>query len=622
MQNTRIVVLDCETSTINNGREPACRYYMQKCVVQDVACTEQERNTKVFDKLDEILKTLLDNTDETYHYTHVWLKSTKMKRIQADSFENRTFDEGFTIFWRQLQELRHYHTSTPKHEDAYKNEFTKHALKIMSTAMPWGSYAWKFLQHGREQHFYYDQPVGQDYEHAEDTTIVDFDIENGFHRDEVVRVCFGPHILSIGILQFDIHEKELQIVPDQGNPYYQEFRQTPHYVHSTYVQQIHHLTAEQLRQSTHDISSLHTKLASIVQTDKNLIFVAHNAQQDRKWILQSIDDQVKYYRYLACKSGRNQDATISSLHELQCQLKNQNSRIEGKTRRWFCTFNGSMNDDGKTSGYKNGAKGKMTEAGEYTLDALYKFITGKILKKYHNALIDTCACTLIYCRLFKLDQTESADYNRICRMCSDSDTTQRPTKVRKRTLQETGRSNAGVFSKKRQYDIYIDNHKLPVDFVTDENTQVGETIHLEFGGTDHHENRIDLVDFNQNGETRIIRSHDCNEGVEMTGNLGGAYITFRLKDDAFGRRVEICTGTEYLVWRVLGENSHNLDEDLPHLTEDPLRLDSHTMYEIKELRTQETIVLKVIDLHPTHTPSTAQLPSTRHLLTILYRLCL
>jgi hypothetical protein len=108
----------------------------------------------------------------------------------------------------------------------------------------------------------------------------------------------------------------------------------------------------------------------------------------------------------------------------------------------------------------------------------------------------------------------------------------------------------------------------------------------------------------------------------MAGNLGGAYITFRLKDDAFGRRVEICTGTEYLVWRVLDEKPHNLDEDLPHLREDPLRLDSHTIYEIIELTTQETILLKVIDLHPTQTPSTAQLPSTKQLLTILYRLCL
>jgi hypothetical protein len=256
---------------------------MQKCVVQDVACTEQERNIKVFRILNGILNTVLDNTDETYHYTHDWLK-LKMKEIQNDSFKDRSsFDEGFTIFWRKLQELKHYHKSTPKHEDAYKNEFTKHALKIMSTPMPWGSYAWKFIQHGREQHFYYDKPVGEDYEHAKDTTIIDFDIENVFHRDEVVCVCFGPHILSTGILQFDIHEKEVHIVPDQANPYYQEFRQTPHYVHSTYVQQIHHLTAEQLRQSPHDISSLHTKLASIVQTDKNLIFVAHNAQQDRKW---------------------------------------------------------------------------------------------------------------------------------------------------------------------------------------------------------------------------------------------------------------------------------------------------------------------------------------------------
>lgn len=628
MQNSRIVVLDCETSTISHGREPACRYYMQKCVVKDTACTEQERNTKVYQILDAILQTVIRNINPKFRYTCDGLK-LKMWSIQKRSFEGHSFDDGFTIFWKELAQLHHDHPDTPKHEDAYKNEFTKHALKIMSTPMPWGSYAWKFIQHGQEQHFYYDQPVAERYEHAEGTTIIPFDIENEFHRDEVVRVCFGPHILSTGILQFDIHGKELKIVKDQHqeNPYYQEFKQTPHYVHSTYVQQIHHLTAEQLNQSTHDISSLHTKLASIVQTDKDVTFVAHNAQQDRKWILQSIDDQVKYYRYLSCKSGVNQDETISSLLELQYRMKNQYSRIESKTRKWFCTLNGSMKDDGTTSGSRNGAKGKMTEAKEYTLDALYKLITGKKLKDYHNALTDTYACALIFCRLLKISYPShnletSSDYATIRKWCSVDNDGQKPTKTRKiMSLAETGRSSGRVFSQQqntilRQYDIWIDEHILPATFVTDENTQVGADISLEFGGNYGEEHLNNTIVLNT-GSGKIQQRLDHREDP-VCGNLGGACIVFQLKDDHDGRRVEIITSCNYLLW---GMNRDLVQDAL--FPGEKYPIDWDTPYYLFELHTQQTMCLKVIDRAPRESIASEHsvLRRTRLLMT-LQSLCL
>jgi DNA polymerase III epsilon subunit-like protein len=521
------------------------------------------------------------------------------------SFDKDMFDDHFAKFWNDLRILKIGKTT---YDEMYKEAFTIKALSSLKVINHW-----KFIQKGDEQYFYHEKPdYPRTYTHAPGTTIEHFFVENKSQVENVLRVCFGAHILSSCILQFDIRGKQPVIVEE---PYYQEFRQTPRYVHSTYVERINHLTEDQLKRSSHDIRSLHSKLKTILDTDKELTFVAHNAQQDRKWILQSIMDQIDYHEYESCQTGVNHKQEIEALKDLYNRLQ---------LAKWFCTIHGTLKPDGKSVGKHDGSKHKIQQPEESnTLSAVYQKITGDPLKNQHDARTDTYACALIFCRLFKLDQTESSDYNRIRLLCSGSDASQRSTKIRKiRSLAEIGRSNASVYTIPRQYDIYIDGQKLPADYVTDKNTQVGETIHLEFGGPDHHENRLDLVDFNQNGDTHIIRSHHCREGDERAGNLGGAYITFRLKDDAFGRRVEICTGTEYLVWRVLDNNTHNLDEDLPHLRQDPLRLDAHTIYEIRELTTQETILLKVIDLHPTHTPSTAQLPSTKQLLTILYRLCL
>lgn len=636
MQNSRIVVLDCETSTISHGREPTCRYYMQKCVVKDTACTEQERNTKVYKILDEILKTCLGEIKQEFHYTFDGLK-LRMGTIQQKSFAGHNFDDGFTIFWKKLAQLHHDHPDTPKHEDAYKNEFTKHALKIMSTPMPWGSYAWKFIQHGQEQHFYYDQPVAEHYEHAEGTTIIPFDIENKFHRDEVVRVCFGPHILSIGILQFDIQGNELQIVKDQHqeNPYYQEFRQTPHYVHSTYVQQIHHLTASQLKQSIHNISSLHEKLQSILDTNrkKNVTFVAHNAQQDRKWILQSIDDQVKYHEYLSCKNGSDQKLHIESLQKLEQLLKNQWSKRDKVQRKWFCTLNGSMKDDGTTSGFQNGAKGKMTGAKEYTLDALYQFITTKKLTGYHNALTDTYACALIFCELLKISYPSSnnlersSGYKRILDGCSVNNDGQKPTKTRRSmSLAETGRLTGRVFSHKkdmilRQYDIIIDTHILPPTFVTDENTQIGENIFLEFGGNYGEEHLNNTIVLNTGSGIRS-RQHRLDQSTDpIFGNLGGACIEFQLKDDTDGRRVEINTSCNYLLW---GTHRDLLQDDL--FPDQKYRIDWDTPYYLYELHTQQTMCLLVKDRVPRASinseQTSSQFTETARLLMTLQSLCL
>ena len=397
MQNSRFVVLDCEKSTIHNGREPTCRYFMQEYVVTQPGVP--------FANICYALENVFGEMQEYHNITDE--VKTKFEMIRNDSFENRSFDTGFTIFWSKL-------TSWSKqYENNYKDAFTNYALDFLysQVQMPW-----KFIKRGDEMHFYYDEPVHDTHQHAQDSTIVDFDIENKFHRDEVMRVCFGPHILSTGILQFDIHGAELEITEDL---FYQEFRQTPHYVHSKYVEQIHHLTERQLRNSNHDISSLHRKLQIILDTTEELTFVAHNAQQDRKWILQSIDDQIEYHKYLSCKTGVNQELEIKKLQDLDAGLRNA---------KWFCTMYGTLNPDGKSAGKKNGSKDQIQQPRESnTLSAVYEKITQRPLTNQHDARTDTYACALILCELLKkmdlshnlLKLNDSKGYQRIRNMDFD-----------------------------------------------------------------------------------------------------------------------------------------------------------------------------------------------------------
>ena len=612
MQDSRIVVLDCETSTIHSGREPVCRYYMQqsgKTVNNEMVCEE----------LNVILGIVFTNMPTREEYTHEWLK-IKMTSLQKTAFNKHSFDDGFTIFWTSLQKLQ-YFSDSPSHADAFKDEFTKRALQDLSTRM-----TWKFIRKGQKDHFYYDEPVDGEYKYAADTQIIDFDIENKEHRDEVVRVCFGPHILSIGILQFDIPGNELQIV---GGPYYQEFRQTPHYVHSAFVQKIHHLTQEQLEKSHCDISSLHTELRSIIKTNKNVTFVAHNAQQDRKWILDSIDDQVKYHEYLYCKNGSDQQSHIKSLKTLKENLKNEWSRTSKIERKWFCTLYGSMKDDGTSHRSQNGAIGKFSpKPAIYKLAALYTFITEREMADNHNALQDTYACALIFCRLLKIsyhkDKIEESDgYKRILVYVQNVQKDRKRKAPKTLSLKEFGRQDAQVIIC-RQFDMYIDDVLLPPTFLTDYNTQVGEENHMEFGGGVGTSDLNNIVTLITNSEPRQHRLHEGRSSV--CGNLGGDRLSFKLKQDGSDRRIVFCVSDETssgpfegaLWWAKAGRNFRRLTSRMH-------RLEWNQIYIFREDNTDEQMSLKVVDLRPIAPIQTgiAGLPSSRTtLLALLKSLCL
>ena len=607
MQDSRIVVLDCETSTIHSGREPVCRYYMQKS-------GKIVNNEKVCEELHVILGIVFTNMPKREEDTHECLK-INMTSLQKTAFNKHSFDDGFTIFWTSLQKLQYLRNS---HADAFKDEFTKRALHYLSALTPW-----KFISKGQQQHFYYDKPVDGTYERAEDTQIIDFDIENKEHRDEVVRVCFGPHILSIGILQFDIQQNELEDMEE----YYQEFRQTPHYVHSAFVQKIHHLTEEQLEKSHCDISSLHTELRSIIETKKNVTFVAHNAQQDRKWILDSIDDQVKYHEYLSCKNGSDQKSHIESLQTLKQNLKNEWSRINKVERKWFCTLYGSMKDDGTSHRSQNGAIGKfLPKPAIYKLAALYTFITEREMAENHNALQDTYACALIFCRLLKISYNEdkieeSAGYKRILASVQNVQKDRKRKAPRTQFLWEVGRQNAVVHNF-RQFDMSIDDKLLPNTFLTDYNTQVGEENHMEFGGGADGfllNNTVSLFTPNGTRQHRLDRS-----SVPRYGNLGGDRLFFTLKQDGNDRRVEFCVCDETSNGPFIGDLWWAKEgEPLVRLPIQMHRLEWDQKYIFREENFEEQMYLKVVDLRPIDLrPTGISEASTTGLLALLKSLCL
>jgi hypothetical protein len=487
---------------------------------------------------------------------------------------------------------------------------------------------WKFIRKGHQDHFYYDEPVNGEYKHAAGVQIIDFDIENKEHRDEVVRVCFGPHILSIGILQFDIPGNELQIV---GDPYYQEFRQTPHYVHSTFVQeQIHHLTARQLKKSPHDISALHEKLQSILDANehKNVTFVAHNAQQDRKWILQSIDDQVKYHEYLSCKDGSDETSHVKSLQTLKQNLKNEWSRINKVERKWFCTLYGSMKDDGTSHRSQNGAIGKFSpKPAIYKLAALYTFITGREMAENHNALQDTYACALIFCRLLKISYhkdkiEESAGYKRILASVQNVQKDRKRKAPRTQFLWEVGRQNAVVHNF-RQFDMSIDDKLLPNTFLTDYNTQVGEENHMEFGGGADGfllNNTVSLFTMNEPRRHRLDQS-----SAPRYGNLGGDRLSFVLQQDGNDRRVEFCVSAFTSTGLFIGDLWWAKEGDpFQHCNHEIHRLEWDQIYIFRENNFEEQMSLKVVDLRPTDLRPTgiSEPSSTTGLLALFKSLCL
>jgi DNA polymerase III epsilon subunit-like protein len=395
------VFLDCETSGVHNGREPACRCYVNACierVVKEAEGAGRDAGAAKLACIDGILRGVLegvlanqaleagDTTRLEASFNRIvqdFIPTANAHNAHLKRFVYMPFDEAFGQFWRQTEHIRLLSTDKA-HRELYRDAFTKQALRELSKTMPW-----TFLRGGDGAlHLCYDEAAG-----AEGVELLAFDAEEKAHVDAVARACFGPAVLSICMLEAEVRGGGLVVGQE---PYYQVFRQHGRYVHSPHAETAHKLTEAEV-QGGADIASLHAKLRELVDAEGaggGLTFVAHNAVRDRQWLAQSIQEQIRYLAYMDCKSGKTEaGAEIAGLHALL-------DRLGGS--QWFCTQHGDLDAAGHARS-RNCALAKIMENRGDGLRGVYEKVTGRALQGQHDARVDTYACALIFCRLLLLN---------------------------------------------------------------------------------------------------------------------------------------------------------------------------------------------------------------------------
>lgn len=386
----RIIVMDCETNGLGNGREAACLHFLQ---------SKTQGSTNPLQTMKEIIKNVFmkiaPKTDLSLP-----MQEQILRAFDTIKFTNDSLDETFSDLWSSYKTGFQSIIGKSKWTEIYKNEFTVLALKTLSQTIPW-----KFIERKDRSgrlHFYYDSTT----ETPPPThKIVDFDVTNPDHRTIVLRNCFSRHVLSTAILQYTIDDQhELHV---HESPYYETYKQIAQYMHNKHVEKIHGLTEEKLQNSRHNVDSLHDKLIRILDKIDDVTIVAHNASQDKNWILESINSQIEYLEYL-------QDRDPSSIQHSEAikRLYALSHRLHDIT--WFCTIKGSLKDKLNSVGSKD-----LFQLPNNELGTIYEHITNESFEGHHNALVDAYACALIYFTLLKqpkngsIDTTHSSVYKHI-----------------------------------------------------------------------------------------------------------------------------------------------------------------------------------------------------------------
>lgn len=402
----KLVFLDCETSGVNNGREPACRYYLNGCIERAVTAAEAEGRDGASAKLDCIEKILRGAFDvmvtkksvdgwgtsrlqaSFYRILQDFIPTGNAQNKNLKRFVYMPFDQAFGQFWRQTEQIRLLSTDNCFTE-LYRDVLTRQAVEQLSQSI-----LWKFIRGGDGAlHFYYDQPVDGEYTRAEGVELLAFDAEQKAHVDAVVRACFGPAVLSICILEAEVNCAGGEMVIKE-DPYYQVFKQHGNYIHSQFAETAHKLSAGEVQAGV-GITSLHTRLWDMVNREEGLTFVAHNAAKDKQWIIQSIENQIRYLQFTDCQRGRAEaGGYIAALHALTKRLRTDS--------QWFCTQHGDLNASGHAR-WRNGALVKIMENRGDNLHSVYEKVSGRALQGQHDARVDTYACALIFCRLLTLN---------------------------------------------------------------------------------------------------------------------------------------------------------------------------------------------------------------------------
>jgi len=203
---------------------------------------------------------------------------------------------------------------------------------------------------------------------------VAFDAQNAAHVAEVLRVFFGPEVVSCGIVlcAYDARDRSMQVLRED----YAVYRPSAQHKPSVVARAVHGLDANTLARGE-DIAALHARLLNIIEQHPAVVFVAHYAPHDRGVLLESIDRSTLDTQNLPHKAH---------LLRLRRELHD--------ARRWTCTWQRSVL-------LARGFCGRDLK--NYKLPTLYEAVTHTPLLAHHNARTDAYACAVILCRLLGCD---------------------------------------------------------------------------------------------------------------------------------------------------------------------------------------------------------------------------
>ena len=265
----------------------------------------------------------------------------------------------FSVYWAGLDRLNKKHKET----------FTKFAVGYLSRQQ---AVEGKPIYLKRDRNNY---RFCGDVSSATSASVA-FDAQNAAHVAEVLRVFFGPEVVSCGIVlcAYDARNRTMEVLRED----YAVYRPSAEHKPSVVACAIHGLDADALARGE-DIAALHARLFDIIQQHPAVVFVAHYAPHDRGVLLESIDRSM-----LDAQNIHNKTHVLRLRRELH------------DARRWTCTWQRSVLLARNFCG---------RDLKNYRLPTLYEAVTHTPLLAHHNARTDAYACAVILCRLLGCDDS-------------------------------------------------------------------------------------------------------------------------------------------------------------------------------------------------------------------------
>jgi len=226
-----------------------------------------------------------------------------------------------------------------------------------------------------------------------DLEFIKFDHTNSVHRDVILSTVFATTVLSCAILHVTQDKGKIKIETDTSyeksqskteSCYYQKYKQDEHYVHSMSAQRIHNLKFDHLQEQGISLEHVIDEFWKL----RKSVFVAHNASADQRFLLNTIEKYIKFYKYKSILYPNEYTTHVKVLQKL----------LEIVQKPWTCTLKRARETYKKQIPNENDvvAENDERELEDYTLQNLYEFITKTSMPKRHDAQMDVYACATIY----------------------------------------------------------------------------------------------------------------------------------------------------------------------------------------------------------------------------------